>query len=453
MRTRLLTTVLLLVVLIAYGYMQPPWGYNQATRLDVLHAVFTEGRISIDSFHENTGDKIEWNGHYYSDKAPGTALLAAPAFGVISAALHMFSVDVNTGIGWKVSEWFTTVFSVGLLAAISAVFLYDLLRRYTSSRTALTTVLSIYLGTMVYTYGVMLFSHTATIALMISALCAIDTSVGLLKENNGSSYNAAFAGLCLGFAIAGEYTSALACIAIGIFVLTKNARHAMFLCIGSVIPLALIPLNNWMISGTLLSLPYEHVTDFPGMKEGFFGIQFTPSLKNMWLLTGSQYRGLFFWSPFFLLVFPGFIDLWRSSRRVFWMSTTVPIAYLILISSYSYWHGGWALGPRHLASAVPFLVLPAALGCRMYRKLGVILGVLSVTLTGTGTLLQPMAPEGNLYPLTDLYWPMLLKGEVRENFGSVLGLQGNISLLPLLCAVCVLAAVCYRIIGTKTEVQ
>ena len=39
--------------------MQPPWGYNQATRLDVLHAVFSEGTIAIDSFHENTGDKIE----------------------------------------------------------------------------------------------------------------------------------------------------------------------------------------------------------------------------------------------------------------------------------------------------------------------------------------------------------------------------------------------------------
>ena len=450
MRTRIFAILLLCSLLWPYSYMRPPWGYNQATRLDVLHAVFSEGTIAIDSFHENTGDKIEWNGHFYSEKAPGVVVIAAPAFAAVYATLGALSIDSSSELGWKILEWFTTVFSVGLLAAISALFLFQLLRKYTSSRTALVSIFAVYLGTLIYTYAVMLFSHTATASLIIIALWAIDNGVGLLDSGKLSRRHSLLAGGCLGLAIACEYTSALSAGALLLFVLFKNRKHAMYLLCGSVLPLLLIPLNNWLISGSILSIPYEYVTDFPGMQKGLFGIEFAPNISVMWQLLGSQYRGLFFWSPFLLLCIPGFVFLWKKSTSAFWLMLITPIVSLVLISSYSYWHGGWALGPRHLASVLPFLCIPAALGCHRFKKAGIVFAALSILLTGLSTVLQPLAPEGKTKLLTDFYIPMVQSGEIRESLGSLLGLQSILSLLPLFVISAVLMRLTWKAIDTRT---
>ncbi|PIR53828.1 hypothetical protein COU75_04030 [Candidatus Peregrinibacteria bacterium CG10_big_fil_rev_8_21_14_0_10_42_8] len=450
MRSTIFSLVLLVTLMWSFGYMRPAWGYNQATRLDVLHAVFTEGTIAIDSFHENTGDKIEWNGHYYSEKAPGVVVIAAPAFATIYAILGALSIDINGDLGWKISEWFTTVFSVGLLAAVSALFLFALLKKYTHSYAAFVSTVALYTGSLVFTYAGMLFSHTVTVSLLIIALWAIDSSVGLISQGNHSRRHSLLAGLCLGLAIACEYTSTLSAGAILLFVLLKNRRMSVYLLAGSIAPLLLIPFNNFLISGAVLSLPYEHVTDFPGMKKGFFGIQLQPNIAVMWQLLGSQYRGLFFWSPFLLLCIPGYKYMWHKSKAAVALFGIAPVLSVVIISSYSYWHGGWALGPRHLAAAIPFLILPAAFGCQKFPRTGFVLGFLSIALTSIGTVLQPLAPEGNLHPLTHLYVPMLLKGEVRENLSSLLGLHSVMSLVVLYVVFFLLLSLTWKFIDTKT---
>jgi len=452
MTYRIFPIVLLCTLLLAFGYMRPSWGYNQATRLDVLHAVFTERTIAIDTFHENTGDKIEWNGHVYSDKAPGIVVVAAPAFAVIYGILHSVSIDINGELGWKISAWFTTVFSVGLLCALSALALFALLKKYTSAKTALVTTVTVYLGSIIYTYAVMLFSHAATAAWLIIALWLTDTSVGLLQSSSGNKKYSILVGVCLGFAIAGEYTAALSATFLWIFICRRNIQQSAYVLVGAVLPLLLIPLNNWLIFGSPLHLPYENVADFPGMQEGFFGIHIMPNVHVAWQLLGSQYRGLFFWTPFLLLSIPGYIMLYKKSAAAFCLMIITPLACVLFISSYPYWHGGWALGPRHLASALPFLIIPAALGCSRYQRIGLLLAGISIVLTGMGTLLQPLAPEGDLFPLWDVYIPMIMRNDVRENIGNILGISGLLSLLPLALAMAILGIILWRSIDTKTTV-
>lgn len=55
------------------------------SRLNLLHALFTERTFQIDAYHKNTPDKAVFKGHYYSDKAPGTVVLAAPHLQLQSA--------------------------------------------------------------------------------------------------------------------------------------------------------------------------------------------------------------------------------------------------------------------------------------------------------------------------------------------------------------------------------
>src|SRR5438477_13195643 len=88
--------VVLLFTLLFFCYAsvhQRP-GWNQNSRLDLLHALFVDGTLRIDAYHGNTGDKSYQDGHYYSDKAPGIVILASPAFAISMAALSLSGVSL-----------------------------------------------------------------------------------------------------------------------------------------------------------------------------------------------------------------------------------------------------------------------------------------------------------------------------------------------------------------------
>jgi hypothetical protein len=97
------------------------------------------------------------------------------------------------------------------------------------------------------------------------------------------------------------------------------------------------------------------------------------------------------------------------------------------------WHGGSAVGPRHLVPALPFLclALPAA------RARALVLGpllALSVAHQLAATAIDPAAP---LYAdvLRDHVYEHLLRGQLgvgAANLGTLIGLPGVASLVPLI---------------------
>ena len=102
----------------SFSYFHQPWtGVNQVSRLDLLHAVFKEGRLEITTYHQNTMDKAVQEGRYFSDKAPGAAALAAPAFGAAALGLKIAGTDLDSSQGWLVSSWVGCAGSQALLGA------------------------------------------------------------------------------------------------------------------------------------------------------------------------------------------------------------------------------------------------------------------------------------------------------------------------------------------------
>src|SRR5690349_9935813 len=76
-----------LVSFLIYAYFMPRWAdWNIDSRLDLVHAVVDDHSLQIDRYHWNTWDKAVYKGHYYSDKAPGTAFLGVVVYGVYAAA-------------------------------------------------------------------------------------------------------------------------------------------------------------------------------------------------------------------------------------------------------------------------------------------------------------------------------------------------------------------------------
>lgn len=118
MTLRRQSILLFSILMFCYAYVHQRPGWNQNSRLDLLHALFVHQTFKIDAYHENTGDKSVHDGHYYSDKAPGIVFLALPAFALSAGILHLLDVPLDSDNGWLASDWITTAGSVGLISRV-----------------------------------------------------------------------------------------------------------------------------------------------------------------------------------------------------------------------------------------------------------------------------------------------------------------------------------------------
>ncbi|PIR48379.1 hypothetical protein COU80_04495 [Candidatus Peregrinibacteria bacterium CG10_big_fil_rev_8_21_14_0_10_55_24] len=420
--------------LFAYSYVHRADGWNQVSRLDLLHALVQEHTIRIDSYHENTQDKAFVRGHYYSEKAPGIVVLAIPAFVFSSEALKAVGMDIDSPRGWLLSSWITTVGSVGILTALGAVALYLLLLQWVEARIALMAIFALFLGSLPFPYATMLFSHAAVAGLLAIALWALfaDMIRGVLAR-----WNIEIAGLCCGFAVASEYPFILIVGCIFVVLLVEHRCRALRFALAASLPMLLIPLNNFLVTGSPLHLGYGQVAlDQLGLLHQnelrIFGFGL-PKFDVLFAMLFSQYRGLFFWTPFLVLTLPGFTHLYRRERKFFWCSISPVLLYSIAFSANYYWFGGAALGMRHLTPLIPLLAVPAALGAAEFRLFAGFMAAISLFLMGTATFLNTMPPSLATAPIWSHYVPLFKDGTtMMKNLGMVVGMQGLWSALPLL---------------------
>jgi hypothetical protein len=174
---------------------------------------------------------------------------------------------------------------------------------------------------------------------------------------------------------------------------------------------------------------------------GFTG----PTWPALYGITISPYRGLFFLSPVLLLTFPGLVLLWRVSRerRLVLLLGGILLGFVLYVASYLYWSGGDAIGPRFLVPAVPFMILAMAPAFslwwdRLYGRWAlsalVVVSALNVWAQSIGgQYYPPYEWAGRIItnPTFQYSLPLLWKGDVAENYGALLGLQGLASLGPL----------------------
>jgi len=151
-----------------------------------------------------------------------------------------------------------------------------------------------------------------------------------------------------------------------------------------------------------------------------------------------------------LLALPGVVLWARSGEHCAELVVVVASvsSFFLFDTSSAMWWGGWAVGPRYLLPALPFLALPTIYYFREWgRQLGArwlagalcawsFLATWSLTLSG-----QSFPSDTVRNPLLEYAWPHLLRNDVARNVGMLLGLPGWLSLVPLLlfCALGVIA--------------
>jgi len=412
-------------------------GWNQNSRLDFLHALIVEHTFKIDSYQNNTGDKSQINGHYYSDKAPGIVILALPAFSISAMILEVLNVPIDSENGWFFSSWMTTIGSVSLITALGGVGLFAFLCPLVGQRFAFITSLIAFLGAAPFPYATMLFSHAAVAGLICIALWAIGDSAFLSKIApdlattpplaDAFSYKKRhiLAGVCCGLAISCEFTAGMAVTGVFALALLTHFKRGVIFALAAIPAILPVFVCNWVCFGNPLAFGYHNLalSSFQEMNNGFFGISFPPTLDSVYLILLSPERGLFFWTPFFAMAMVGGVVLCAKKCGIFLITLYLTVfLHIIFISGYYMPGGGNALGPRHLACIEPFLIIFAAFGLKRYPIVGSTLGGISILLTGTATLIDAMPTGGILNPLFNYYPALVLHGQLAHNILSEIGL-------------------------------
>ncbi len=327
-------------VLAVYAFGPGHGGVNQLTRFAVTDSIVSRGVFSIDGLApEATPDWSLYDGHYYSNKAPGVSLLGVPAL-ALSRTLRLSR--------WIREERFTNFFvSVVPAVALAVVFFFFLLAR-TTPMTAMYATIAYSLGTMALPYAYSIWGHQTAAAFLFFAYFALVQRTSPL-----------WSGFWMSAAVLTEYSCAFT-IPFFIIVLLRRfgARALVLFALGGLPGLFLFGLYHKSCFGGYLTLPQVYQNpEFRDLGPKLFGVLGTPKLKVFWDLFFDFKKGLFILSPVLIFAVLGMGRLLRQGtrREEVWLAFSVVCVFVGFNVCFNQWHGGWCIGPRYLIPMLPFL--------------------------------------------------------------------------------------------------
>ncbi len=451
-----------LVLLTCYGYFFPRWAsWSQNSRLDLVMAIVDQGRLDIDEYYQNTGDYACYEGHYYSDKAPGLSFLAVPFYAVFRTMAAIPAVTRLTekltqgealaatlrqdGTGllpqkvyFALALYFVTFFTVSVPSALLGVILYRFLGFFVEEEgPRLLTALVYGLATPAFPYTGNFFSHQLVAFLLFLAFYLIFQVGGACP----SPWKLGVVGLLLGWAVITEYPAILMAGALALYALwsVRSMRTVLWIAVGALLPAVLQGAYNWAIYGKLLTTGYLYSTLYVEKHHtGFLSLTY-PRPDALWGITFGSFRGLFYLSPVLLPAVAGF-GLWRH-RRIYLTEWAVCawaiISFLLFNGSSIMWEGGFAVGPRYLLPMLPFMAVglgiawPVLTGRRIGQLVVGGLTLWSVACVWIESIGGQSFPDWTPNPLFNYSIPRFASGDIARNLGMSLGLRSFWSLVPL----------------------
>ena len=174
--------IVFLLLAFTFAFFYQDAGVNGNSRFSLIFASVQEDRLSIDDYYNKPGtmtgnDKAYYDGHYYSDKAIGPAVIGSILYEPLYRMQQTFHHPSQNTV-----KMILTFLVIGLPSAIAGTLMFILCLYLSGSRfRSYVVTLSVTLGTMYFPYSVTFFSHQFTASLLFSAFFMIF----FLKEETG----------------------------------------------------------------------------------------------------------------------------------------------------------------------------------------------------------------------------------------------------------------------------
>jgi hypothetical protein len=464
-RSSVLAALILFLLLLGMStYFLPRWAdWNQNSRFNLVVALVERGEVFIDAFVDNTGDYAFYQGHYYSDKAPGLALVAVPVY---AAFYHLVPEAATASLASRASasqalattvrpdgaglesgrvRFFlglvvTTFVTVAIPSAFLGVLIYWMLGQLgRGGRWGIVTAIVYGLGTCAFPYANSFVGHQPAAVLLFAAFALLFA----IRRGTLSQRWAIAAGFLLSIAVVVEYPAALGAGILGIYGLAQRKHPVPVLLrylLGALPPVMALVMYDLATFGSILPVGYFHSTLWSGVHSaGLVSITY-PHLGTIWELTFGVHRGLLFLSPVLLFAIPGYVSLFRARlfRAELLVLVLVPLAFLLFNASSAMWSGGFSVGPRYMLPGLPFLATAAGVGLAVAWHTPIVRPVVvtailwSFVAVWTESIAGQSFPDYTANPLLDFALPKLAAGDIARNVGMLAGLSGWMSLLPLM---------------------
>ncbi len=463
------TWAVALILLFTFTYTFPRWADpNQDSRLKAIWAVVNDGTFRIDNYLGDTVDYAKVGDHYYSDKAPGVAFLGIPVYAVLRPLLALplvdglvtrlanspaFAATLNpdgSGVATdKVRFAITQVavaWVVGVLPSVAVAGLVQklLLLWGVSARWSAGVALAYGVLTPVFAYANSAYGHQLCAALLLGAFYLSHT----LPANPSAGRLLAVGGL-LGYAVLTEYPAVPVVAGLWVYAGYRLWQMGVWRRLAWVTVAGAALAGVWMayntaIFGGPLNLGYAYSEQWVSQHSTGFVSLGLPTTEALWGLSFGLFRGLFVLAPWLLLSVPGWWAWWRSGeqRAAWWVSVGVVSAFVAFNASSVMWWGGFAVGPRYLLPALPWLALAVGWGARTWGAQAGWRVVFAMLAVWAGVAVWGMSLAGQAFPpdypqaLRDNPWlnyvfPQWQAGNVARNLGTLAGLRGAWSLAPL----------------------
>jgi hypothetical protein len=457
------------IVFVSYAYFYEGGGWNQNSRFDMVRAILEQRTLSIDAYHENTQDKALSRGHYYSDKAPGLALLALPVAAAARPVLRTMDVDPSSPRGVEAISYAVTVFAVALPTALSCVCLFLIaLQLGGTVGSAAFASLGMGLATPIWAYATLFWGHALAGACLIFAFAA----AVILRDSGGGTSDlfwGLLVGLSAGWATVSEYPAAPASAIVAVLAWAqvwsggraRRWRVALGIGVGAIACVLVLMFYQYRAFGSAIHPSYSYYQEgaFPWMKHGYMGLTY-PRIDVMFKLLFGCRRGLFFAAPFLVTAPFGLRILWKNENKSYrypgMAAAAIAAYYFLFNASFSVWTAGWSYGPRYMAAGVPLLCVGLApswtqarsLWKKMLAAMAICGGLFALMAVST----TPQPPDQFHCPLMQVIIPSFWAGRFALTRGSMLtaaedvpfgshgafnlgqlaGLHGLASLIPLL---------------------
>ncbi len=343
---------------------------NDGSHYALTKALAVDGAVRIDPYvkygaiQPRTGtptaadyrDVSAYDGHFYSDRPPGTAFLAVP-FYWFGELLGRVAGRPDLDLPLRAVTMLPP-----LLGAATILALYWLARGLgAGALAALLTAATSALTTLVLKYATLLYSHITGAAFVTAALAII-----LLAERRpGRVWPLALGGLLFGYGAVSEYPNLLLLGPVGLYLLWRvwrgavNWRGLLAFVAGWVPPILLLAGYQWLAFGRPWRTSYTYQVYF-GWSHSPLTTYVTPLPVGLgWLLSGPM--GLFLVTPALFLALWGLVLLARRLPTQALLVFGVVLTVLLPTALHRTYYGGGSNDTRYLLAIVPTLYAPLAL--------------------------------------------------------------------------------------------